>query len=66
MNTLQICYPAIGIVLAIIIFAILFIKLCVDAGDDKKYAEWILASIGILAAIAGLVVTYFGIASAFC
>lgn len=66
MSTLQICYPAMGIVFAIVIFAILFIKLCIDAAEDKEYAVWILASIGILAAMAALVVTYFGIASAFC
>lgn len=66
MSNLQICYPAIGIILAIIIFVILFIKLCMDAGDGKKYARWILASIGILADIAILVAAYFEIASAFC
>lgn len=66
MSTLQICYPAMGIVLAIVIFAILFIKLCIDAVEGKKYAVWILALIAILAVMGALVTAYFGIASAFC
>lgn len=66
MSTLQICYPAIGIVFAAVVFVILFIKLCVDAMNDKKYANWIFALMTILAVIVCLVAIYFKIASAFC
>ena len=66
MSTLQICYPAVGIILAIVIFVILFTKLCVDAIYGKKYAVWTLVLIAILAVTVCLVAIYFNIASAFC
>ena len=62
MVTLSVCWSALLIIVGIVVAGVIFVKLSIDAADDRIYAKIVLSVIAVLTVMCLLVGLYFAIA----